>query len=78
MPPSSPISPKVSSATVAAAVTTLVMYVIGQVPFVAAMPAVVQGALLVLVSAGATFGAGYLRTDPLRAIPTRRYVDKKH
>lgn len=72
----SPISPKVSSATIATAVTTLVMYVLGQVSFIAAMPAVVQGAVLVLVSTGATFAAGYLVTDPLRGTSVRgRYVD---
>ena len=61
-----PVSPKVTAATVTAAVTTLVLYLLAQVAFIAAMPAYVQGALLVIVTGAVTYVAGYLRRDPLR------------
>ena len=65
---STPVSPKVTAATVTAAATSLVMYLLAQVPFIAAMPAYVQGALLVIVTGAVTYVAGYLKRDPLRRL----------
>lgn len=70
-----PVSPKVTTAGVTTAGVTLVMYLLGQWSFVAQMPGPVQGALLVLVTAAATFAAAYTKGDPLRAVERngRRY-----
>ncbi len=75
MMPDNPVSPKVSSAAVATALVTLMMYVLAQVDWVAGLPEPLKAALLVLVSAGAAWVAGYLPTDPLRVPLNRRYVD---
>lgn len=64
-----PVSPKVTTSTVTAAIITLVLYVLDQI--VGDLPAVVEGAILVLVTAGATFAAGFHTTDPLRAVNSR-------
>lgn len=56
-----PISPKVTAAAVAAAVATIIVWVLGAFAGVD-VPGVVEGALVVLL----TFGAGYLKRDPLR------------
>lgn len=61
-----PTSPKVTAATVTASVTTVVMYLVGQVPYVAAFPDDVKLAVLVIVTGLVTYVAGYLRRDPLR------------
>ena len=61
-----PVSPKVASASVAAAVATVLMYILDTITFINEMPEVVKGALLVLVTSGLTFLAGYMRRDPLR------------
>ncbi len=71
---SNPVSPKVTSATLTTAAVTLVMYVLGQISFVADMPELVKGALLVLVTAGLTFAAGYMRRDPLRVPLSGKYL----
>lgn len=62
-----PVSPKVKSSATTAAAVTFVMYLLNLIPFVEAMPEVVKGALMVLVTAGLTWVAGYATTDPLRA-----------
>ena len=64
--PTTPVSPKVVSSAITAAATTLVMYLLGLVHFVAVMPDFVKAALLVLVTAGVTALAGWLARDPLR------------
>lgn len=61
-----PVSPKVTTAAVTSAVTVVTMYLLGLVPFIASWPSEVKGALLVLVTAAVTYGASYLRRDPLR------------
>lgn len=61
-----PVSPKVTAASVTSAVTVLVMYLLHLVPFIAAFPVPVQGALLVIVTGAVTYVAGYVRRDPLR------------
>lgn len=67
-----PVSPKVTAATVTSGVVTLVMYLLAQIPAVAGMPAAAQGALLVIVTAAVTYAAGYVVRDPLRAEPRHR------
>lgn len=67
----SPVSPKVTVATVTTAVVTLVMYLLDQLAFVAAMPGLVRGALLVLITAGVTGIAAYWKKDPLRILTSR-------
>lgn len=57
---SAPVEAKVTRAGIAAAGTTLVLYCLSLVPFVAAMPAPVAGALLVIVSGGVTYGVAWL------------------
>lgn len=65
-----PVSPKVTTSTVTAAIITLVLYVLDQI--VGDLPAVVEGAVLVVVTAVATFVAGFQTTDPLRAVRSRQ------
>ena len=65
LPSYPPTKPKVSAATVASSVTVIVLYVLGGVPLFAAMPGEVRGALLVLVTAAATWAAGWLKRDTL-------------
>lgn len=67
-----PVSPKVTTASVTAAITTLIMFVLDQIPWVRDMPTGVEGAILVLVTAGLTFFAGYQTTDPLRQPESRQ------
>lgn len=61
-----PVSPKVTAATLSSAGTVLAMYLLGLVPFIASFPPEVKGALLVLVTGVVTYVAAYLRRDPLR------------
>lgn len=68
MSATNPVSPKVISSTVTVAVTTLVMYLLGQIDAISAMPDTVQAALLVVVTAGVTYVAGYATTDPRRQV----------
>lgn len=70
--PSSPISPKVTSATVASAIATLAMSLLEQIPVVEQLPEQGKVALLVLLTGAVTFVAGYLSTDPLRALNPRQ------
>ncbi len=51
---------KVTAGSVATALGVVLCYVLEQVPFIAAMPGKVQGALAVLVLAGVSWAAGYL------------------
>lgn len=60
------VSPKVAASTTGAAAVTVLAYLLGEIELVAGLPEPVRAALLVLLIAGATFGAGYARTDPLR------------
>lgn len=58
-------NPKVTAASVASSVTVIVLYVLAQVSVFASLPGEVKGALLVLVTAGATWGAGWLKRNTL-------------
>lgn len=69
MASTTPVSPKVVSSTITAAATTIVMYLLGLIHFIAVWPSPVKAALLVLVTAGVTYGAGWLVKDPLRPTP---------
>lgn len=60
-----PISPKVLAATVAAAVSTLILYAIETAASLD-LPAHVEAAVLTLCVAGAAFLAGYATEDPER------------
>ena len=55
--------PKVTAASVASSVTVIVLYVLGNLPLVSGLPGEVRGALLVLVTAAATWGAGWLKAN---------------
>ncbi|WP_273843971.1 hypothetical protein [Rubrobacter calidifluminis] len=59
------VSPKVTGATIGAALTTLVLYAIETIWHVD-LPASVEGAILTLLVALVTFVAGYLPEDPKR------------
>lgn len=61
-----PVSPKVTSATIGASAATVAGYLLEQVPFIAHAPQQVQSSLLILVIAAGTFGAGYIKRDPDR------------
>ena len=61
-----PTSPKVTASTTGAAAAALLMYLLGLLPVVDAMPDAVKGALLVLVTAAVSYAAGWLKSDPLR------------
>jgi hypothetical protein len=63
---STPVSPKVTASASTAAFVTIVMYLLGLVHFIAVWPPEVKLALLVVVTSGLTWGAGYLQRDPLR------------
>lgn len=64
---STPVSPKVKAAGIAAPLTTIVMYELDtQVPAIAHMPGYVHLALLAVVTAVVTYGASYWKGDPLR------------
>lgn len=65
---STPVSPKVHAAGISVAAVTLVMYLLDQIPAVAAMPATAKGAVLVIVTALVSYGAGWLAKDPLRNV----------
>ena len=60
------VSPKVTASTIGGAFSTVLAYLLTQVPFIADAPAAVQGALVVLIVAGATFLSGYVKRDPAR------------
>jgi hypothetical protein len=57
------VSPKVSAATVGAAITTMVIGIVGPHAFPHGMPADVQGLLGAVVTAAVTFGAGWFSRD---------------
>lgn len=57
------VDSKVKAAGVAAAAVTLVMYVLGQVEFIASMPEVVAGALATVVAFGVVTVAGYVKRN---------------
>lgn len=65
--PDAPVSPKVTAATLTAATTTVVLWLLTLVPVVDEAPAPVMAALALLLVGGPTFLAGYWRTDPLRS-----------
>jgi hypothetical protein len=60
-----PISPKVASASIGAALTTLVLYLVETLGHVD-LPLPVEGAVLTILVGLATFAAGYLSEDPKR------------
>lgn len=60
------VSPKVTGSTGGSAAGIVVAWLLTRIPFLAAAPAPVQAAFVVLVIAGATFAGGYLRRDPAR------------
>jgi hypothetical protein len=62
-----PISPKVSAAALAAAVATIIVWLVSMTGL--AVPVPVEGAFVVLL----TFGAGYLVEDPLRTPSQARH-----
>lgn len=64
--PKTPVSPKVATATGGSAAGIVLAYVLGQLPFIASLPPEVQAALFTLLVAAVTYGAGYLKRDPLR------------
>ena len=61
-----PVSPKVKAGSLSGATSVLVLYLLSQIHLVAALPDPVKAAALVLITAGVTWVAGYLKTDPLR------------
>lgn len=56
-------SPKVTVASITAAVVTLAMYLLNQIPAIESMPEEPKGALLVIVAGAVTFAAGWLKPD---------------
>lgn len=63
-----PTSPKVTVSTVTGAATVVVLYLLGQIPVFADLNETVKGAILVIVTAGLTYAAGWLKSDPLRKV----------
>lgn len=64
---STPVSPKVHAAGIAAPLTTIAMYELDtQVPAIAAMPGYVHLALIAVVTCVITYAAGLWKSDPLR------------
>lgn len=63
---SNPTSPKVKAAGIGSAVAVLVLYALSRIPAVGELPAEVAGAVTVLVVAGVTVAAGYVKRDPRR------------
>lgn len=68
-----PTERKVTAATIAAAVTTLLLYLLSLVPFVADMPPFVYGAVVVLVTGLATYVVGWLAPHTPRPGDTGPY-----
>ena len=60
------ISPKVTSSTGGSALGVVLAWLVTKVPFIDTAPVAVQAAIVVLVIAGLTFGAGYVKGDPAR------------
>lgn len=71
-----PVSPKVTNTSLTAALTTLIMYTLGQWSPITALPGIVAGALLVVVTAGVTFAVGWGTRDPQRT-PVRHRGEKQ-
>ena len=59
----STVNPKVTAATFSAAVTGLILYVLGQIRFVERMDDVTRGFLAVVVLGVVTFCAGYFTSS---------------
>lgn len=64
---STPVSPKVTTASVGSAVAVLVLYVLSLIPAVGELPDVVAVSITTLVLAGVTFVSGYAKNDPDRS-----------
>lgn len=65
-PHRNPVSPKVTRASIGSALAVVILYALAQVPAIGELPAAVAGAVTVLVVAGVTWVAGYMKADPHR------------